>query len=86
MPINFQTGSISSKIIHISMAVKTGRILLNTFARVTPIFRTVKQNSTKAATEAKMAKYPTASHGVMVFCSGHERCSSWSASVNPHSG
>ena len=41
MPIIFHIGSISPKIIHIRMAVNTGRTLLNTLARVTPIFRTV---------------------------------------------
>ena len=41
IPIIFHTGSRSSNINHINMAVKTGRILLNTFARVTPILRTV---------------------------------------------
>ena len=41
IPTNFHTGSISPNIIHMSMAVKTGRTLLNILARVTPIWRTV---------------------------------------------
>ena len=41
IPTTFQIGSISSNSIHMSNAVKIGRTLLNTFARVTPIFLTV---------------------------------------------
>ena len=41
IPIIFHAGSTSSKANHMSKAVKIGLTLLNTFARVTPIWRTV---------------------------------------------
>ena len=41
IPTIFQIGSTSSNNSHIINAVKIGRTLLNTFARVTPILRTV---------------------------------------------
>ena len=67
MPTHFAAGKCSPKNKIIHKAVKTGRILLNAFACVTPTLRNAKQKRINAATEAKTLRYPT-HHNAVVNC------------------
>ena len=66
MPTHLATGKCSPKNKIIHKAVKTGRILLNALACVTPTLRNAKQKRINAMTEAKTLRYPTHHNAVCV--------------------
>lgn len=65
IPIHFPIGSCSPKKANIQMAVNAGRMLLNAFACVTPIFRSAKQKRINAITDAKTVRYATQPNAVI---------------------